>query len=158
VSGRNPPVGQAAFGPTTFDATANVVLADDGTAPSTDACTPLTAPATGLTVLADRGNCTFKTKVLNAQNAGAVGLILANNIASVPPRGMGDDVTSTTPVTIGLLPVLQPEGTGIKADRAAGPVTATLHRGTPAPFLDGTHDATVISHEFMHYVHHRLTA
>ena len=37
--------------------------------------------------LVDRGNCTFKTKALNVQNAGGVGMILVNNVASTsPPR------------------------------------------------------------------------
>ncbi|TMQ08956.1 MAG: hypothetical protein E6J90_38940, partial [Deltaproteobacteria bacterium] len=154
VSSRTPPVGQAAFGPTLFDVTAPVVLASPA-----DGCAPLTAPATGMIVLADRGACTFKTKALNAQNAGAVGLILANNVFSVAPPAMGDDPAITTAITIGLLSVLQTEGNAIKADLAAAggnPVAATLHRGQAAPFLDGTLDFTVIAHEFMHYVHHRL--
>jgi hypothetical protein len=162
VSNRHPAVGQAAFGPTTFEVTAPVVLADDGAAPSSDACTPLVngAAVAGKLVLLDRGVCTFKTKVLNAQNAGAAGVILANNAAGVAPPAMGDDATITTPITIGVLSVLQTEGDRIKADLlAAGPspVTATLHRGTAGPDLDGSLDATVIAHEFMHYVHHRLS-
>jgi len=159
VSGRTPPVGDAAFGPQTFDVTGDVVLADDGVAPTSDACTALAAPATGKIVLLDRGGCTFKTKVRNAQNAGAIGVILANNAASVSPPGLGEDTSITTPITIGVLSVLQTEGIQIKAELATGtPVTATLHLGPAGPDLDGTLDFTVIAHEFMHYVHHRLSA
>lgn len=160
ISGRNPPVGQAAFGPATFDISGNVVLADDGIAPGSDACTPLTTPATGKLVLLDRGVCTFKTKVLNAQNAGAIGVILANNVSSISPPAMGNDATITTPITIGSLSVTLDEGNRIKADLAAAgttPVASTLHRGQAGPDLEGTLDATVIAHEFMHYVHHRLS-
>jgi hypothetical protein len=159
VSGRNPPVGQAAFGPTTFDATAPVALASDGTAPATDACTPLAAPVTGQIVLVDRGTCTFKLKALNVQNAGGVGMILANNAVAVAPPAMGDDPATTATITIGLLSVTLDEGNRIKADLAAAgptPVSATLHRGLAGPDLDGTLDFTVIAHEFCHYVHHRL--
>ncbi|HEX3473907.1 MAG TPA: M36 family metallopeptidase [Kofleriaceae bacterium] len=161
ISGRNPPVGQAAFGPTTFDATAPVVLANDGAAPATDGCTPLVAPVTGQIVLVDRGTCTFKLKALNVQNAGGVGVILANNAVAIAPPAMGDDPATTAAITIGILSVTLDEGNRIKADlTAAGPtpVNATLHRGVAGPDLDGTLDATVISHEFMHYVHHRLTS
>ncbi|HMG56340.1 MAG TPA: M36 family metallopeptidase, partial [Kofleriaceae bacterium] len=161
VSGRTPTVGQAAFGPPVFEVTAEVVVADDGIAPGSDGCTPLAAPATGKIVLVDRGTCTFKTKTLNAQNAGAVGVILANNVPSIAPPGLGDDATITVPITIGTLSVLQTEGAQIKADIAAGgttPVSATLHRGPAGPDLEGSLDFTVIAHEFAHYLHHRLTA
>jgi len=161
ISGRTPPTGPAAFGATGFTLTAGVVLANNvdpatGGTP-TDACTALTAPATGQIVLADRGVCSFKTKALNAQNAGAVGLILANNAASAAPPSLGDDATITTPITIGVVSVLQSEGTAIKADLLAGPVTATVHRGATGPELEGALDATVMAHENGHYVHHRLS-
>jgi hypothetical protein len=36
-----------------------------------------------------RGTCTFVTKALNAQNAGAVGLIVVDNVAGTPPADLG---------------------------------------------------------------------
>ncbi len=164
ISNRTPPTGPASFGLTAFTTTAPVVLANDGDASNggstSDACTALTTPATGKIVLLDRGICSFKTKVLNAQNAGAVGVILANNAASAAPPTLGDDATITTAITIGAVSVLQTEGDAIKADLVAAgatPVNATIHRGASGPDLEGTLDATVISHEFGHYVHHRLS-
>ena len=160
ISNRTPPTGAAGFGPSTFTTAAAVALASDGAAPASDACTPLVAPVTGKIVLADRGTCTFKTKALNIQNAGGVGMILANNLASVAPPSLGDDPAITTAITIGSLSVLQSEGDAIKADLVAAggqPVVATIHRDPPGPDLEGTLDATVISHEFAHYVHHRLS-
>lgn len=53
------------------------------TSPS-DACQPLVGFPSGRIALADRGGCSFSEKTLNAQNAGAIGLIVANN--------QGDDV------------------------------------------------------------------
>jgi hypothetical protein len=166
ISNRTPATGSATFGPQSFDITATVVLADDGSTvnptlggpagTTTDACQPLIAPATGQIVLADRGTCSFKTKALNIQNAGGVGMILANNVVSAAPPGLGDDATITTVITIGMVSVLLTEGDAIKADLLAGPVTATVHRGI-APELEGTLDASVIAHEFGHYLHHRLT-
>lgn len=145
----------AGFGPPTFDVTASVVLADDGTAPGSDACTPLVNDVTGKIVLIDRGTCGFKSKVLRAEQAGAVGVIVANNQGTTA-AAMGDDATITTPITIGSIAVALAEGTALKAELLAAPVTATLHRLTGID-LDGTLDASVIAHEFGHYIHHRLS-
>jgi hypothetical protein len=64
-------------------------------------------------------------KVKNAQNAGAIGVIVANNVPAGLP-GMGD--TDAT-ITIPSLGVTQSTGTTIKGQLAGG-VTATLH-GVP---------------------------
>lgn len=151
-----PGVGTAAFGPNTFDVTADVVLANDGNGVASDACQALTNGA-GQIVIVDRGTCSFKTKTLNAQNAGAVGVILANNAASATPPNLGDDATITTPITIGTLSLTQADGVTLKASVAAGTVTATLHRLTGVD-RDGDLDAGVLAHEFGHYLHHRLSA
>src|SRR6185436_20190634 len=136
-------------------------LADDGNptnGSATDACQPLLAPATGKVVLVDRSPaCTFKAAALNVQNAGGVAMIVANNITALFPPALGDDLTITTPITIGAMSVTLPEGSAIKADLLAGPVTAQMHRNA-AGDLEGTLDFTVIAHEFAHYLHHRLSA
>jgi large repetitive protein len=147
--------GTAAFGPTNFDVTADMELANDGVGTATDACTALPA-ATGKIVLVDRGSCTFKTKALNVQNAGGVGVIIANNAVTTAPPGLGDDPTITTPITIPTLSILQSEGTQLKTDMAAGTVSATMHREVGVD-LEGTLDASVVAHEFGHYLHHRLS-
>jgi Fungalysin metallopeptidase (M36)/PA domain len=162
IKDRTPASGPAAFGTTNVTVTADMVLANDGNttggSTTSDACTALVAPATGKIVLADRGTCSFKTKALNAQNAGAVGLIIANNAPGASPPSLGDDATITTAITIVVVSILQPEGVQTKADLLAGPVTATIHRGVLGPELDGSLDATVMAHENGHYVHHRLTS
>lgn len=74
--------GAASFGPplTAAGVTGDLVLANDGIADptTTNACTAL-PPATGKIVLVYRGVCTFTTKVKNAQNAGAIAVVAANN-------------------------------------------------------------------------------
>ncbi|CAN5911251.1 hypothetical protein BH11MYX3_BH11MYX3_03770 [soil metagenome] len=153
---RSPATGGGAFGLQSFDASGTLVLAEDGTAPGSDACTALTNDVAGKIVLLDRGTCGFKSKVLRAQEGGAAGVILANNMGT-GPMTMGDDAAITTPITIGTISVSMAEGAALKADLAAGPVTVALHRliGTD---LDGTLDASVVAHEFGHYVHHRLSS
>jgi hypothetical protein len=156
-----PSTGTAVFGAGSFDLSAGVVLADDGVVlpmPAgtvTDGCTALSAPATGKIVLVDRGSCSFKTKALVAQTAGAVGMILANNADGAPP-GLADDPLITTPITIAVLAVTKSDGAALKAAMAAGAVTATMKRAL-GPDLEGTLDASIVAHEFGHYLHHRLT-
>ncbi|MEM9079232.1 MAG: PA domain-containing protein [Verrucomicrobiota bacterium] len=78
------PAGTAVFGPS-LDAngiTGEVVLVDDGVAPTADACSEPFVNATelaGKIALIDRGVCFFTEKVTRAQNAGAIGVIVADN-------------------------------------------------------------------------------
>ncbi|HWN20570.1 MAG TPA: M4 family metallopeptidase [Gaiellaceae bacterium] len=98
-------VGAAQFGPplTTTGVTGNVVLGlDDTAAPgptTTDACSPLTnaADVAGNIALVDRGGCGFTIKVKNAQNAGAVAVLVADNVAAAPAAMAGVDPTITIP-------------------------------------------------------------
>jgi len=150
--------GTAAYGSTTFDASGTLILAASG-ALSTG-CVALTGgPYTGKIVVIDRGGCSFKTKTKNAQDAGAAGVIIANNAVG-PAPGLADDASITTPITIPTLSVSQADGTAIKAaiaDTTTGAKTATMHRALQ-PDLEGTFDITVVGHEFGHFVHHRLTS
>lgn len=151
---RTPATGSASFGPSNFHVEGEVVLANDGVDTGSDACTPLPA-VTGKIVIVDRGVCTFKTKTLMVQNAGGIGVILANNAPGTPP-GLADDATITTPITIPTMSITQADGTQLKTDLGAGTVNATLHREVGVD-LDGSLDASVIAHEFGHYLHHRLS-
>jgi hypothetical protein len=100
-------IGAAAFGPVLNSpgVTGEVAQVVD-TAPAGTglACSPLSAlnaaSVNGKIALVDRGTCTFKTKTVNAQNAGAIGVLVADNAAGSPPGGLGDDATITTVVTI----------------------------------------------------------
>ncbi len=156
LANRTLTVGTASFGPKGFDASASLVVGTDGTGANvTDGCEALTNNVAGKVVVIDRGNCTFKTKALSIQNAGGVGMILANNAAGAAP-GMGDDPMITTAITIPSLSISQADGVALKADIVAGPATAALHR-KQFQELDGSLDSTLIAHEFGHYLHHRLS-
>ncbi len=150
---RTPAHGLAAYGITSFDVTGDVVLAVDDSGDS-DLCEAITNDVAGKIVLADRGTCTFESKALKIQNAGGIGMLLANNLDTNPPT-MGDDVAITEPIVIPQLSILQTEGVAIKAELLAGTVQAVMHR-LVGPELDGAVDATLIAHEFGHYLHHRL--
>jgi len=121
--------GTAAFGapiPST-GITAPVVLAQDGVGASTDACEPLTpantAAMAGSIALVDRGTCGFVVKVKNAQNAGAVAVLVADNTAANPPAGLGG---ADPTITISSALVTQATGNAIKTALPGGPVTVTI--------------------------------
>jgi fungalysin metallopeptidase (M36)/PA domain-containing protein len=147
--------GVASFGPQSFNLSGTVILAQDGTAPTTDACQAITNNVAGKIVLLDRGTCTFKQKVQAAQTAGAIGVILANNApggAPAMPANQGGPA-----INIPVLSITQADGATLKAALMNGPVTTTLAR-TASVDRDGTIDNTVVAHEWGHYIHLRLVA
>jgi large repetitive protein len=154
---RSPSMGTASFGPKNFDITATLLIGTDSTEPNvTDGCEPIQNTVTGAIVLVDRGNCSFKTKALNIQNAGGIGMILANNAMATSPPGLGDDAMITTAITIPSVSVTLAEGDALKAEIAQNHFPVTLYRQVGQE-LDGSLDATLIAHEFGHYLHHRLS-
>jgi len=119
--------GSAAFGPPVPDAgiTNTVVVAQDGVGVPTDACEPLTTAnalaVSGKIALVDRGTCTFNVKVKNAQDAGAVAVLVADNAPDNPPVTLGG---SDPTITIPSVRILRDTGTAIKA--ATTPVIVTI--------------------------------
>ncbi|MEM8997341.1 MAG: M36 family metallopeptidase, partial [Acidobacteriota bacterium] len=59
-------------------------LVSDGTAAPSEGCNTLVGFTAGRVAVIDRGGCEFGTKILNAENAGAIGAVVINN--------QGDDV------------------------------------------------------------------
>jgi hypothetical protein len=100
-------LGTASFGPllSSPGVSGDIMPITGGSAPNSgNGCTAFNAvdtlAAKGNIALINRGVCTFKTKVANAQAAGAIGVIIQDNAAGAPPPGLGDDATITTPITI----------------------------------------------------------
>ena len=88
-----------------------IVLVSDGTAAPTEGCGPLVGFPAGAIALIDRGTCPFTQKVTNAQNAGAVAAIVANNVAGNPFA-----MTGNAPgVTIPSVMISQADGATVKA-------------------------------------------
>jgi Zn-dependent metalloprotease len=117
--------GTATFGPQ-VDATGttgDVVLADDGVAPGSDACTALPAGSmTGMIGLVDRGTCAFTIKVKNAQDAGAIGVVVADNV----PGGVVGMGGSDPTITIPSLRITLEKGNVIKGELGSSTVNVTL--------------------------------
>jgi hypothetical protein len=114
----------------------DVALVNDGSANPTEGCNPLVGFPAGGVALVDRGTCSFVQKANNAQNAGAVAMIVANNVAGAPITKGGTDPA----VTISSVMVSQADGTTIKAGL---PATGTI-RSNPQPQVRSCHDTGVI--------------
>ncbi|NJL12991.1 MAG: hypothetical protein HC913_08355 [Microscillaceae bacterium] len=115
------------------------------------ACEPFTNASSinGKIALVDRGECTFVQKVLNAQNAGAIAVIVVNNQAG-PPINLG----GTEPaITIPSIMVSQSDGQLLKDNIASLQVTLTDNRN----YLDSSLDNGIIVHEYGHGISNRLT-
>lgn len=61
------------------------------------ACAPFTVDLTGTIALVSRGVCSFSIKIRNAQNAGAIAVLVANNVAG-DGIGMASDDTPDQPI------------------------------------------------------------
>src|SRR5262249_5082132 len=141
------------FGAQGFNVTADVVLVNDGTATPTLGCAAITNNVAGKIALIDRGTCGFVVKVKNAQNAGAVAVIIANNAAGTINMG-GTDAT----ITIGAMSISNTDGATFKTALGSATVNATLFRQDPSGVvtLDGALDEEVVAHEWGHYISNRL--
>ena len=118
----------AAFGPPPSQTglSGSFVLVDDGTANPTHGCFPLVGFPAGAIALVDRGTCNFTAKVANAQAAGAVGVVVANNAPGAPFTMGGADPSITIPAVM----VSQADGNTIKAGL---PATGRLAANDPLP-------------------------
>ena len=108
--------------------TSDIVLIDDGTATPTLGCSPTvnTAAIAGKVALIRRGTCTFIIKVKAAQDAGAIGVIIMNNVDG-PPQGLGGNDPL---ITIPSFSISKADGNILEAAVLAGTVNVTFTPGT----------------------------
>ncbi len=134
----------------------NLEVVNDGTATTTDGCEALIGFTAGRVAVIDRGNCEFGVKALNAQNAGAAGVIVVNNT----PHGttsMGPGVVGGS-VTIPAVMIGQADGVVIKAAIGLGTVNANMASTAPSQNnRDSDYDNGIIAHEYGHGLSNRLT-
>jgi len=121
-------VGTSNFGPPLSfpGSTANVVQSVPA-----DGCTALTngSEISGKIALIDRGICNFTVKVKNAQDVGAVAVVIVDNVQDSPPPALGGSDPS---ITIPSVRITLNDGNTIKAQLGLG-VNASLFldRSTP---------------------------
>jgi hypothetical protein len=86
---------------------------------TTDACSALTnaGDIAGRIALVDRGTCFFTDKARNVQAAGALGMVVVNNVAGTSALAMSG---SDTAITIPSVSITQADGATIRANIAQG--------------------------------------
>lgn len=114
--------------------TADFILANDATGTPTEACNDFGPSAAGKIAVIRRGDCSFVIKVKNAQDAGAIGVIMMNNVSGEPIPMGGEDASITIPAVM----VTKETGDIIEAAMAAGTVNGSLNPAT------GDFTATVV--------------
>ncbi|MFN3445384.1 MAG: T9SS-dependent M36 family metallopeptidase [Bacteroidia bacterium] len=145
----------AAFGGKTFDLIRKeLVLVNDGST-NTLGCTAFVGDYTGKVVLIDRGTCNFPTKVRNAQNAGAVMVIVVNLGTSAPYQMTG---TPSSDITIPAIMISKVAGDSLKARLLRDSVFVSLNPDIDfSGVYDSDFDNAVIAHEYGHGISNRLT-
>ncbi len=141
---------KANFGPSSFTVTNQVVQADP-----VNGCAALNNAGSiaGKIALIDRGVCEFGAKCLNAQNAGAIAVIVCNNDATAPFAMTPG--TSGGSVTIPSVMISQAACNNIKLYLTNPLVNVTLTTATSE--FDSSFDNGVIAHEYGHGISNRLT-
>ncbi|HWM94529.1 MAG TPA: S8 family serine peptidase, partial [Thermoanaerobaculia bacterium] len=106
-------------------------LARTGTATSAaDACAVLPAGSlAGKIALIRRGTCGFYVKAFNAQSAGAVGIIIYNNVPGIQNITVAPVPVGAPPITVPTVSVSAASGVLIDGRLASGPVSLTWTNG-----------------------------
>ena len=122
---------------------------DDAAGTTHEACAAPANNLSGKIALIKRGTCSFVIKVKNAQIAGAIAVIMINNVPGTPITMGGTDNTISIPAVM----ISDVDGATIAA-QLANNVNVTLSAGVQ---IDGDLDNGIIAHEFFHGVSNRLT-
>ena len=129
ISGEKTTAG-ASFGAQVFDVTNDVVLVNDGVGVATDGCEVPFANAgaiAGKIALIDRGTCGFSVKVKNAEDNGAIAVIVGNNAGGTTVQPMGP--TAGFNPTIPSLMATQNDAGAMKTQLLSTTVNATVVGG-----------------------------
>jgi len=133
--GTYPASDSTTFGPQSYAVTADLAYFSAGDL----GCTPYTAGTfAGKIALINRGTCAFTIKAKNAQDAGAVGVLLANNVNTFPAGMGGTDATITIPAMLTTMNI----GTALRTDMATGTVSVLLTTAHRNSFV--MTDATIV--------------
>jgi len=137
----------AAFGPTEYNITGAPVIYSNGIE-----CDPVDDNAyVGSIVAIDRGECVFTTKVINAENRGAVAVIMIDNV-----DGPLFSMQGTDPTNIPSVSITKEDGERLKKSLPTS--NSILAVDNPGLIVrDSAFDNGIIIHEYCHGLTTRLT-
>ncbi len=145
----------ASFGPAQFQTAGTLALVDDGDGALDDGCqSPYANPAAiaGRIAVVRRGGCTFGVKAENAEQAGAIGLVIANNIEAALPNTVGGSSSASLPT----LSITQTDGDALIGALTQGATISASLIGAPRADRDSGLDNVIVAHEWGHYLSNRL--
>ena len=150
---------QASFGPalTKKPITGSLVLAEDATSNPTLACSPLVNGSSmkGKIALIERGTCTFATKIRNAQNEGAIAVLMFTDERS--PVVMGGDGTESD-ISIPSMLIDRASGLLLMNELKSTTISVKLYDSSEVKEpKDSDFDNGIIAHEYGHGISIRLT-
>ena len=121
-----------------------------------DGCGVITnvAEVNGNIAIIRRGTCPFVSKVKNAQDAGAIAVIIVNNVANDPLVNMaGTDNTINIPSVF----ISKENGDPIFTQLQTSNAVDGQLLSQPSQRIDGDFDNGVVAHEYGHGISNRLT-
>ncbi|MFD2563937.1 T9SS-dependent M36 family metallopeptidase [Aquimarina rubra] len=138
--------------------TANLALAidDDASIDANDICSNIINPAVlnGNIAVVRRGSCNFDDKVFRCQTAGAVAVLVVNNVAG-DPIAMGGDNGS---ITIPAIMIGRDDGEALITEMTSSTINITLSDVGRNFFAeDSSFDNGIVVHEYGHGISNRLT-
>lgn len=156
-------LGNNITGASTTPVTGNLIIVDDGTLKPTEGCNALVnaASVSGKIALIKRGTCGFVQKIQQAQDAGAIGVIMMNHNNPdndpnyAPYVVMGG--SSTPAFTIPSVFVNYQDGLAMATALNNGQTINVTLQDYDLFQLDGSLDNTIVSHEYGHGISNRLT-
>ncbi len=152
--------GIATFGPDvdTNKIAGQVALVNDGSQNPTFGCTELlNTNLTGKIALIDRGSCSFIEKVFQAQQKGAIGVIIINVDEETIRMGIAG---TNRNIKIPVVSVRKSVGERLRTAAIGGTLRVSLFNDQKVEgpqFLDGDFDNGIIAHEYGHGIGNRLT-
>ncbi len=124
---------EALYGPSipAYGLTGTLVVVESGS--DAEACDTINNAAAldGNIAYIDRGNCNFDSKTLKAQQAGAIAVIIANNVTGGPMYMSGDDEVAGTTLTIPTVSISVEDGVTLKGE--SGNVSLTIGAQSSSP-------------------------
>jgi hypothetical protein len=145
---------RSSFGQGQFNLNGDLVRIDDGMNVITNGCEAAVNgdALAGKIAIIDRGACNFTVKVKNAQDVGAIAVIVVNNVddGTNPSMGGSDDT-----VTIPNMGINFSMGAAIYDILAKGE-TVTINMFNNKPYKGSSFDNGIVAHEWGHYISNRL--
>lgn len=141
----------AAFGPQDYRRSGALIAGIDSVANPLDGCEPLTGDYSGRVVLLAHGNCSNAQQALNAQAAGAIGVLIADTSGIGWPDMNGDAPGLNIPAQ----GINRADAQWLRERLAQAPLTVELW-AERQPDRDAAMDAAIVAHEWGHYISNRL--